>query len=103
MTKWTSIQFRPPTAKGKRIRAVLRATNPSRIKTINFGALGGSAFPDHKNQKTKEAWIARHRVRENWEVPDTAGSLSRWILWDTTSILENKKRFAKRFGLKLIR
>lgn len=103
MIKWESVQFLPPTAKGKRMRAVLRTSNPSRIKTINFGALRGSSFIDHKNEKTKNAWIARHRVRENWKVPDTAGSLSKHILWETTSLAKNKQLFAKKFGLKLIK
>ena len=35
-------------------------------KTVHFGQKGGSTFVDHKDEKKKNAWEARHRVRENW-------------------------------------
>lgn len=96
---WETVTFGPATAKGKRLKAVFKGDGKQ--KTINFGSKGGSAYPDHKNDKTKAAWIARHKVREDWTVPDNAGSLSRWILWgDSTSIAKNITAFKKKFGLK---
>jgi len=42
----------------------------------------------------------RHRANEDWNKPDTAGALSRWILWgDSTSIQKNIADFKKRFSL----
>ena len=55
-------------------------------KTVHFGQKGGSTFVDHKDAKTKAAWEARHRVRENWRDYDSAGSLSKLVLWSKTSI-----------------
>ena len=48
--------------------------------TIHFGAKGMSDFTKHN--------------------PYTAGSLSRWILWNKTSFNESVKDYKKRFGLK---
>ena len=46
-------------------------------------------------------YLRRHRARENWSVPDTAGSLSKHILWgDSTSRKENINKFKKKFKLK---
>ena len=55
-------------------------------KTVHFGSRGGKAFVDHKDEEVKRAWEARHRVRENWRDYDTAGSLSKHVLWSKTSI-----------------
>jgi len=53
-----------------------------RTKVVRFGAAGMSDFPTHKDEARKRRYLARHRARENWDDPMTAGALSRWILWD---------------------
>ena len=55
-------------------------------KTVHFGAKGGSTFVDHKDPKTKANWEARHRVRENWKDYDSAGALSKHVLWNKPSL-----------------
>ena len=75
-------------------------------KTINFGQKGGSAFPDHKDEKTKKNWEKRHRVRENWADYDSAGALSKHILWNKKSISAsvadlNKRQSQYRFELQV--
>jgi len=69
-------------------------------KTLHFGAKGMSDFTIHKDPKRKANYIARHKVRENWKVPDTPGSLSRWILWNKPSYNESVKDYKRRFKLK---
>ena len=55
-------------------------------KTVHFGARGGSTYVDHKDSKTKANWEARHRVRENWRDYDSAGALSKHVLWNKPTI-----------------
>ena len=55
-------------------------------RTVHFGQRGAKTFVDHKDEEVKRAWIARHRVREDWRDYDTAGSLSKHVLWSKTSI-----------------
>ena len=55
-------------------------------KTVHFGAKGGSTFVDHKDPKTKANWEARHKVRENWKDYDSAGALSKHVLWNKPSL-----------------
>ena len=38
--------------------------------------------------------------RENWNKCDTAGALSRWILWNKTSRKGSENSFKKKFKLK---
>ena len=55
-------------------------------KTVHFGAKGGSTYVDHKDSKTKANWEARHKVRENWKDYDSAGALSKHVLWNRPTI-----------------
>ena len=59
-------------------------------RTVHFGSKG-SAYVDHKDAKTKAAWEARHRVRENWKDYDSAGALSKHVLWNQKSVSASVK------------
>jgi hypothetical protein len=83
-------------AKGKRLVAIF--SNPN--KTVNFGSLGANTYIDGASKITRENYIKRHRVNENWTKPDNAGSLSRFILWgDSTNIKSNIDAFKKKFSV----
>ena len=69
-------------------------------KTIHFGQKGMKDYTQHKNPERKTLYLLRHKTRENWENPMTAGALSRWILWETPSLQMNIAKFKKRFRLE---
>jgi hypothetical protein len=68
-------------------------------KKVHFGSKGSSTFIDHKDEKKKEAYLARHKVNENWNDPLTPGALSRWILWNKTTLSGSIKNYKKKFNL----
>ena len=68
-------------------------------KKVNFGSRGSSTFLDHKDEKKRQAYVARHRVNENFNDPLTAGSLSRYILWNKTTLSASIADFKRRFNL----
>jgi len=69
-------------------------------KTVHFGSAGSSTYLDHKDKKKREAYLARHRVNENWNDPYSAGALSRFLLWgDSTSLEANHQAFMRKFGV----
>jgi hypothetical protein len=71
-----------------------------KTKQIHFGSKESSTYLDHHDKKQRENYIKRHTVRENFNDPLTAGSLSRWLLWgNTTSLRDNITAFKKRFNL----
>jgi hypothetical protein len=79
-------------------------TDANRTKTIHFGAKkNGVPMDDYTITKDKEQrarYLQRHRANENWNNPLTAGSLSKNILWgSSTSIKENIADFKKKFNL----
>ena len=73
-------------------------SNPK--KTIHFGSKGSSTYLDHKDKDKRDAYIARHRVNEDW-TKINAGSLSRYLLWgDSTSLSTNLRQYLKKFNIE---
>ncbi len=69
-------------------------------KHVPFGAIGYRDYTQHHDPLRRAAYLSRHRSRENWNDPQTAGSLSRWILWgNSTSIDRNVSAFKRKFLL----
>ena len=57
-------------------------------KTIPFGQKTASDFTIHKNEDRKNRYINRHKKREDWNNPLTAGFYSRWIAWEKPTLKE---------------
>jgi hypothetical protein len=69
-----------------------------REKTISFGAAGMSDYTKHKNVTRRARYLKRHSgMGENWSQPDTAGALSRWILWNKPTFAASLADFRRRF------
>ena len=69
-----------------------------REKTISFGAAGMSDFTKHKNVTRRARYLKRHSgMGEKWSQPDTAGALSRWILWNKPTFAASLADFRRRF------
>jgi hypothetical protein len=64
----------------------------------DFGAKGYSDFTMHHDEKRKQNYLQRHS-HENWSDPTSAGSLSRYILWNKHSLKDSISDFKKRFKL----
>ncbi len=93
------LDIKPSKSTTKKYDAVFYI-NDIKIKTISFGAKNYIDFTIGATPKQRFNYLNRHRDRENWDTPFSAGSLSRWILWDTNDINKNIKKFKKRFNLK---
>ena len=74
--------------------------NKKRKKTIHFGSAGMDDFTLTKNEDQKNRYLDRHRKNENWSKADTAGALSRWILWNKPTITASYNDYLQKFGLK---
>jgi len=70
-------------------------------RTVHFGQRGADDYTITGDKEQRQRYIDRHdNKREDWTVPDTPASLSRWVLWgDTTSIQKNFELFKKKFKL----
>lgn len=88
---------------GKKMTAIFYDENKKIIKTVHFGAAGYTDYtmPPHDKEKRKQ-YISRHRTNENWEDPMSAGTLSRYILWEHPLLSTAINQYMKRFNLKKI-
>lgn len=90
----------------KRYMAVFYDKN-KKVKTTHFGYAitdrgikkYGSTYIDHKNDELKENYIARHKVNEDFNDYMSAGSLSRYILWEKKSLRDAINDYKRRFRL----
>lgn len=98
------VVFSSATAKGKKMKAVFfekgKDGKMKKKKTIQFGSAGMSDYTIHGDKERRKRYLDRHRKRENWNNPMSAGSLSKFILWgDSTSKQSNIRAFKRRFNL----
>ena len=84
----------------KKLMAIFTNNDKSKKKTVHFGANGMSDYTIHKDKDRMKRYLNRHKKRENWEQCDTAGALSRWVLWNKTSLQGSIKDYKKKFNLK---
>ncbi len=70
-----------------------------KIKTVHFGSVGMDDFTKTKDEAQKKRYLDRHRKNENWESYMTAGSLSRYILWNKPTRAASIQSYKKRFNL----
>ena len=94
------VEIKPATQKGKKLQAIFYDDNDKKIQTIPFGQAGASDFTKHKDEERKKRYDDRHKPREDWNNPMTAGALSKWILWDKPTLKQGIASFKKRFDLK---
>ena len=66
-------------------------------KTVSFGSAQHSDFTKHKDPERKQRYLDRHKARENWNDPTTAGALSKFVSWNKPTITESVKDMNKHF------
>lgn len=90
---------RPSHKKEKKWDAVFEYPD-GHTKTIPFGAKGMSDYTKHKDKTRKQRYLNRHSgMGEHWSRPDTAGALSRWILWNKPSFRGSLADFKRKFNV----
>lgn len=82
----------------KKLKAIFLMNNGNN-KTVHFGSKNSSVYIDHRNDEIKDNYEKRHKVREDWNNPVTAGALAKHILWNKKTLTESINDFKKMFGL----
>jgi len=92
------ISIKPSTKPEKKYMATFE-TDAGRTKTTHFGAAGMSDYTKNKDPERKALYLARHKANENWNDPTSAGALSRYVLWNKTSLRDSISDFKSKFKL----
>ena len=66
---------------------------------VDFGDNRYEDYTMHKDAARKAAYTARHRARESWGDPTTAGFWSRWLLWNKPTLAGSARDIRTRFGI----
>ena len=94
--------IRSPRA-GKKWRAVF--SDGEKKRSVDFGAAGMGDYTIYSKQDKevaeakKSAYLKRHRPTEDWTKYDSAGALSRWVLWNLPTVEASWRDYKRRFGL----
>lgn len=86
--------------KTKKYRAIFYDKNDNILNQTDFGAKGYEDYTIHKDDDRKQNYISRHKKRENWNNPFSAGALSRWVLWHKPTLKESWEDYKKKFKLE---
>jgi hypothetical protein len=92
------VSIKPSIIRGKKYTAVFDMGD-GRTKTTHFGSLPYSDFTKHHSEERKNLYLQRHKANEDWNDPTTAGSLSRWVLWNKPTLSASISDFKNRFNL----
>jgi hypothetical protein len=90
--------FGPSSQAGKKY--TVKILQPSgRVKTIHFGAAGMDDYTKTGDVEQKSRYIERHKDKENWNDPLTAGFWAKNILWNKTTVQASLADTKRRFNL----
>jgi len=98
--KKMKVVIKPSKLKSKKYTAIFTDDKGKKVKTTHFGAKGMSDYTKHRDDKRKKRYLDRHKANENWNDYMSAGSLSRWILWNKPTIKASIEDYKRRFKLK---
>lgn len=93
------VVIKKSTNKDKKYMAIFY-DGEKKVKTTHFGASGYTDFiKSGGDEKKKKLYLDRHRANENWNDYKSAGSLSRWILWNKKTLSASIADYKSRFNL----
>jgi hypothetical protein len=100
--KLLNVEKTPATSEKRFVATFCKCNGPSKClpkdrPKIVFGSKNGHTFIDGADEKTKQNYLARHSVNEDWSKINP-GSLSRYILWSKKSLSAGIAEFKKRFS-----
>ena len=94
-----SVIIKKSTNSKKKYMAIFYDNNNKKVKTTHFGASGYTDFVKSKDEERKKRYLNRHKG-ENWNDYMSAGSLSRYILWNKPTLRASITNYKNKFKLK---
>tara|TARA_R110002012_G_scaffold64958_1_gene170524 strand:+ start:82 stop:381 length:300 start_codon:yes stop_codon:yes gene_type:complete len=98
MAKPIKVVIKKSSKPEKKLMAIFSLDN-GRTRTTHFGSAGMDDYTKTKDAEQKARYLKRHRRRENWNAPMTAGALSRWVLWNLPSRRASIQAYKNKFNL----
>jgi|TARA_R110001583_G_scaffold176630_1_gene331395 hypothetical protein len=102
------VEIKKSNQSNKKLMAIFYDNDNKKVKTTHFGSASNKDFTIYSKESKKLAddrkrlYLERHKKNEDWNDFKSAGSLSRYILWNKPTIEASKKSYVNRFNLTLI-
>ena len=87
---------------GKRLIASFIMKN-GKTKTKKFGSAKAFTYFDGATDEKRNGYLARHKVRENWNDISSAGALAKEVLWTDTNKSKIEKNINRKFKIPVVR
>lgn len=87
--------------KTKKYKVVVYDKNDDKKKTIHFGAKGYEDFTIHGDNERKYRYIDRHKGKEDWNDPFTAGFWALHALWNKPTLQGSLNDIKRNFDIKI--
>jgi len=87
--------------KTKKFKVVVYDKNEDKQKTIHFGAKGYEDFTIHGDNERKYRYIDRHKGKEDWNDPFTAGFWALHALWNKPTLQGSLNDIKRNFDIKI--
>jgi len=81
----------------KKLMAIFSIAGKEKI--VHFGSHSSTTYVEGADELKKMNYLKRHKIREDWDNPFSAGCLSRWILWNDRSLERAIALYRRRFDL----
>ena len=85
------VSIKRSTSQGKKMMAIFYDEAKKKTRTTHFGASGYEDYTGHQDLQRKINYLERYM---------TAGSLSRWILWNRPTLTASIDDYMRRFKSK---
>lgn len=98
------IKDNPNAPKDKKRLIAFFIMKDGKTKTKKFGMFkSAGTFADGSTEEKRNQYIARHEKRENWNDIFSAGSLSRYVLWEFRSNNNIEKFYNRKFKVPKVK
>jgi len=92
----TEVEIRRSHRVDKKLDAVI-FHDGHHVRTVPFGQKGYDDYTITKNKAQRDNYLARHRAREDWSDPTTAGFWAARLLWNKPTLRASVADVNRRF------
>ena len=100
------VEIKKSNQSNKKLMAIFYDNDNKKVKTTHFGSASNKDFTIYSKESKKLAddrkrlYLERHKKNEDWNDYKSAGSLSRYILWNKPTFQESLNDYKRIFKLK---
>lgn len=97
------IKDNPNAPKDKKRLIAFFIMKNGKTKSKKFGSAKAFTYFDGADDVKRNSYLARHKVRENWNDIFSAGALAKEVLWEDTNKSKIEKNINRKFKIPVVK